>query len=138
MRVGALQDIKLKHLKRVNTDNQGTYAYKITVYVNFPRHRYTTFCTPECAKMMDNYLEVRKRYGENIKQDTKTGNWLPIETPFNQNIVNNNFFARHMGQVFEKQIRQISEVRAGVNKNDTYTATIFLFSLLKKNQIKFR
>jgi integrase len=31
MRVGALQDIKLKHLKRVNIDNQGTYVYQVTV-----------------------------------------------------------------------------------------------------------
>ena len=51
-------------------------------------------------------------------------------------IVNNKYLARHMDQVFEKQIRQISEVRAGVNKNDTYTAYIYLLSILIKNQIK--
>ena len=81
MRVGALQDIKLKHLKRVNVDNQGTHVYQVTVYANFPKDKYTTFCTPECAKIIDNYFELRKRYGENIKQDVKSGNWLPPETP---------------------------------------------------------
>jgi|tagenome__1003787_1003787.scaffolds.fasta_scaffold20983234_8 integrase len=81
MRVGALPDIKLKHLKRVNVDNQGTYVYQITVYANSPKDKYTTFCTPECAKIIDNYFELRKRYGENIKQDVKTGNWLPPEIP---------------------------------------------------------
>jgi hypothetical protein len=49
MGVGALQDIKLKHLKRINVDNQGTYVYRVTVYANFPKYKYTTFCTPECA-----------------------------------------------------------------------------------------
>jgi integrase len=50
MRVGAFQDIKLKHLKRVNIKNQGTYVYQVTVYANIPKHKYTTFCTPECTR----------------------------------------------------------------------------------------
>lgn len=81
MRVGALADLKLKHLKRWEIDDQGTHVYQITVYPNTPKSKYKTFCTPECAKAIDIYLELRKRYGENIKQDSNTGNWLPLDTP---------------------------------------------------------
>ena len=31
-----------------------------------PNDRYTTFCTPEAAKAIDDYLELRKRYGDNL------------------------------------------------------------------------
>jgi hypothetical protein len=51
-------------------------------------------------------------------------------------IVDNKILAKNMDKVFENQLRQISEVRSGVNKNDTYTASIYLYSLLLKNQIK--
>jgi integrase len=59
IRVGSLHNIKLKHLKRWELDYQGTHLYQITVYANSPKDRYTTFCTPECAKSIDNYLYLR-------------------------------------------------------------------------------
>lgn len=74
MRIGALPEIKLKHLKRWNIDNQGNYVYQIVVYANSPKSKYTTFCTPEAAKAIDEYLEFRNRHGENLKHD-KNGNW---------------------------------------------------------------
>jgi integrase len=86
MRVGALPDIKLKHLRRwnISNDNSGSglaqYVYQITVYANSPNHKYKTFCTPESAKIIDEYLEFRKRHGDNIKRDPATGNWLPGES----------------------------------------------------------
>ena len=86
MRVGALPDIILKHLRRWNIryDNSGSgseqYVYQITVYANSPNHKYQTFCTPEAAKIIDEYLEFRKRHGDNIKRDPTTGNWLPEES----------------------------------------------------------
>ncbi|CAN5706773.1 hypothetical protein BH23THE1_BH23THE1_17350 [soil metagenome] len=64
MRVGALPELKLKHLKRWTIDSQGTNIYQITVYGNSPKSRYTTFCTPEAAKAIGEYLEMRKRHGE--------------------------------------------------------------------------
>ena len=85
MRVGALPDIKLKHLRRwnISNDNSGSglaqYVYQITVYANSPNHKYKTFCTSESAKIIDEYLEFRKRHGDNIKRDPDTGNWLPGE-----------------------------------------------------------
>jgi hypothetical protein len=53
------------------------YVYQITIYANCPNHRYQTFCTPEAAKIIDEYLEFRKRHGDNIKRDPTTGDWLP-------------------------------------------------------------
>jgi len=86
LRVGALPDIKLKHLRRWNISNDnsgsgsGPYVYQITVYANSPNHKYQTFCTPEAAKIIDEYLEFRKRHGDNIKRDPTTDNWLPGES----------------------------------------------------------
>ena len=63
IRVGALQSIRLGDLERI--DN----LYKVTVYSG-DREEYFTFCTPECTKEIDSYLEYRKRRGEKINQDS--------------------------------------------------------------------
>lgn len=81
MRVGALPLIKLKHLKKWIVDHSGNYVYQITVYGNSSKSRYTTFCTPECAKAIDEYLKMRKRHGESsLKVDPESGNWTPGDT----------------------------------------------------------
>ncbi len=51
-------------------------------------------------------------------------------------IVDDKNLARNIDQVFEKSLRQISTVKSGVDKNDTYTASIYLRSLYLKHQIK--
>ncbi len=43
-------------------------------------------------------------------------------------IIDNKNLARNTNQVFEKSLRQISTVKSGVDKNDTYTASIYLRS----------
>jgi integrase len=60
MREGAIHSLKTAHLQRMED------TYKIIVYKNEP-DEYITFCSPECAKAIDDYLEYRKRYGEIIK-----------------------------------------------------------------------
>lgn len=50
----------MQHLQRIND------IYKITVYKNDPEE-YITFCSPECAKAVDDYLEYRKRCSVIIK-----------------------------------------------------------------------
>lgn len=62
MRMGALPDIKLSHLQEYKG------VYKIVVYANSPKHRYYTFCTPECKKAIDNYLEYRRRFGDPLHE----------------------------------------------------------------------
>lgn len=63
IRVGALQSIRIGDIERI--DN----LYKVTVYSG-DREEYFTFCTPECTKEIDSYLEYRKRRGEKLTQDS--------------------------------------------------------------------
>ena len=51
-------------------------------------------------------------------------------------IVDNKILAKNIDKVFEDELKQISEVRSGADKNDSYVASIYLYSLLVKNQIK--
>jgi hypothetical protein len=59
LRVGFVPSIKIKHLERVDKYN----IYKITVYEN-SNEEYYTFCAPECASLIDEYLDYRQRNGE--------------------------------------------------------------------------
>lgn len=43
--------------------------YKITVYEGF-NEEYIAFTTPECSKAIDQYLDMRKRYGEKLTKDS--------------------------------------------------------------------
>jgi integrase len=61
VRIGAICDLKLKHLEKV----EQLGIYKITVYEK-AIEQYFTYCTPECAKVIDDYLSLRKQYGENL------------------------------------------------------------------------
>jgi len=65
IRQGAVVDLKLKHLQKIEKDN----LYKFTIYEN-TKEEYITFCTPECASMIDEYIKQRKTAGENITQET--------------------------------------------------------------------
>lgn len=63
IRIGALQLIKIGDLEPI--DN----LYKITIYSG-DNEEYFTFCTPECAKEMREYLDFRTRRGEKITKDS--------------------------------------------------------------------
>jgi integrase len=69
MRVEALTDLKLKHLKIWKIHASSYYVYQITVYANSLNDKYISFCTLETAKAIDTYLELRKRYGNNVDDD---------------------------------------------------------------------
>lgn len=65
LRVGALEPLLVSHLERKGD------LYKINVYKGLKgKGKYFTFCTPECAKAIDTYLEFRKRCGEKIGPDS--------------------------------------------------------------------
>jgi integrase len=64
MREGAIHTLKIENLTKIEKYN----IYQITVYEN-TADAYITFCTPECAKAIDDYLEYRKRYGEKITKN---------------------------------------------------------------------
>ena len=63
IRIGAMPSLKIRNLEKIDD------VYKIAVYEGF-RQEYFTFCSPECAKAIDSYLETRSRHGEKITQDS--------------------------------------------------------------------
>lgn len=63
IRIGALQFIRVGDLERIEN------LYKIIVYSG-DNEEYFTFCTPECAKEIDEYLDFRTRRGEIISKDS--------------------------------------------------------------------
>ena len=64
IRIGAVPDLRLRNLEKINN-----HCYKITVYENY-NQEYITFCTPECSKAIDDYLEMRANYGERVRSDS--------------------------------------------------------------------
>jgi integrase len=62
MRIGALPLLRYGDLIEIPKHN----IYQIRVYANSKSNRYHTFCTPECRKVIDNYVEFRRTCGENI------------------------------------------------------------------------
>ena len=77
-RIGALPELTLGNLTRI-PDYDG--LYRITFYEG-TNNEYYSFCTRECAKTgIDNYLEYRRRSGENISFNQNTNRWEPEDTP---------------------------------------------------------
>jgi integrase len=61
MRIGAIPDLKVKHLIRIDQFN----LYQITVYEN-TNEEYYCFCSPECAISIDSYIGYRELCYEKI------------------------------------------------------------------------
>jgi integrase len=62
MRLGGLESLKIGDLTPVPTHN----LYQVRVYANSKSNKHYTFCTPECRKAVDNYIDFRKSCGEVI------------------------------------------------------------------------
>jgi integrase len=65
MRLGAIPPLQIKDLTPIDDLD----LYQIEVYKKY-KERYVTYCTPECKKAIDNYLDYRKRCGERIQANT--------------------------------------------------------------------
>jgi integrase len=105
IRVGALPSLKIRNLEKIEEYS----LYKITVYEG-EDEEYTTFCTPECAKEIDSYLEYRQRHHEHpLKEDSPL-----VREEFD---INDEIRAAHPRvlsvETFKKMIRSIG-VRSGV------------------------
>lgn len=66
MRIDGLRGLVLGDIKKM--DEFGLYL--IWVYNRSRKERYYTFCTPETAKVIDEYLEYRKSFGEKLKDES--------------------------------------------------------------------
>jgi integrase len=65
LRRGAIQHLRTRDLEKIDKYN----LYKINVYKK-EQEQYTTFCTPECTKYIDQYLQWRQRIGEQLKPNS--------------------------------------------------------------------
>jgi site-specific recombinase XerD len=83
MRIGALPGLLLEDVKKI--DEFGLYL--IRVYNNSKKDRYYTFCTPECYNAITEYLEFRKRCGEEVKEKSfLIRSKVTIDNPFTAKI----------------------------------------------------
>jgi integrase len=65
MRVGAIPDLKLKHLQEIKKEN----IYKVIVYEK-SKEQYYTFCSPECYSVIQSYLDFRQKSGEKLDNES--------------------------------------------------------------------
>jgi integrase len=67
LRIDAVRELQIGDLCKLPVRHgQNMYLYKIQVYAR-SRHSYYTFCTPECARAIDDYLVTRQRFGEELR-----------------------------------------------------------------------
>lgn len=66
LRLGAIPGLRMKDLEA--NDDYG--IYKITVYPFSVKSHYTTWCTPEARKTIEEYIATRRRWGERITDDS--------------------------------------------------------------------
>jgi len=108
MRAAALQEIKVGDLELIDAERGGFQLYQITVYQGY-REEYITYCTPECTKAIDSYLQYRQRSGEKLTDDSPL-----IREQFNQD---EPFKAKHARSVAYQTIQKILKeklVQSGV------------------------
>jgi integrase len=63
MRIGAIHTLIKSDLTEVNF--QRMKIYKVLAYAR-TRDKYYTFCNPECYNAIQEYLQTRKRFGEEL------------------------------------------------------------------------
>lgn len=68
-RIGALCSLTISNMNRVAVKGCASYIYKITVYEGEPEEYYT-FTTFECTQVIDDYLNEREHFGEELKPDS--------------------------------------------------------------------
>jgi site-specific recombinase XerD len=108
MTMGALHSLQISHL--TPTTYQGLNLYKIQVYAE-TRDKYYTFCTPECANAIQDYLNYRRRSNEEIKDKAPL-----IREQFNKD---NPFTSNSPRFVSEKGIEHLIDnilAKSGVRK----------------------
>jgi hypothetical protein len=61
IRVGAIKELKIKHLKRLQESNNISI---LSIYPQSKNYKYNALLTPECMATLDEYFEFRKRQHE--------------------------------------------------------------------------
>ena len=100
IKVGAIRELKIKHLKRLheNTNNIGI----LSIYPQSKNYRYKALLTPECMTTLDEYFELRKRQHEKIAEESYIihDNFAPFSKTTNR--------ARPLSQLtINKQVKRL-------------------------------
>ena len=66
LRLGALPFLRIRDLEPLDKYN----IYKINAYAKSVKSRYFTFCSPECRREIEFYLDYRRRWAERITDDS--------------------------------------------------------------------
>jgi integrase len=66
IRVGAIKELKIKHLKRLQESNIGI----LSIYPQSKNSRYNALLTPECVATLDEYFEFRRMQHEKITEES--------------------------------------------------------------------
>jgi integrase len=110
MRVGGIPGLRLRNLERV--DSYPGF-YKITVYDGY-KEEYVTFCTPECAKAIDEYLKMREQYGEKLSPESfLIREQFDIRDPFaisNCRQVKSNVISKKLIDIAERSVIRHREI----------------------------
>ena len=64
VRVGAIPELKLNHIRDMPLDCKSILIYEDSI------EEYYTFLTPEASKSLDDYLEQRRKDSENLNQES--------------------------------------------------------------------
>jgi len=85
-RIGALPDLKIRNLKRMDNDSHAVLIYEDSI------EEYWTFLTPEASSVFDEYLQIRKQNGERLDGNSpvfRTDYQLGIEkvTPMTKKVL---------------------------------------------------
>lgn len=110
IRLAALPSLRYGDLKPVKIE--GGSIYEITVYQGY-MEEYVTFCTPECAKVINSYLDYRTRSGETLRADSPL-----IREQFN---ASNSFRVKYPKTIATPTISKIIEqkmTQAGIRRVD--------------------
>jgi integrase len=67
MRVGAIKSLKIKHLTRLQEENN---IGLLSVYPESKDYRYNAIITPECIAALEEYIDYRKKQHEKITNES--------------------------------------------------------------------
>lgn len=136
MRRSALLDLKLKHIEKIKEYG----IYKFILYEN-AKEEYITFCTPECAAAIDQYIEIRRQAGEHltkeswlIRNDFDVSNPESVQNPKPTNAINISTVIRNV--LVKAGLRTLGQPRSTRNEQPIihafrkFTTTQFVHSSL--------
>ena len=119
-RIDALRELRYGDITKITEFG----LYRIWMYNRYRKHRYLTFCTPECAAAIDEYLDYRQKFGEKIEDKSPLiRERFDIMNPF---IVQAPKFLskRSMSLLFEDSLKRsgVNQIKPGHKRREVRTS----------------